>query len=105
MPGDHWGNVKGKLQRCRKSLQIWVQKTKRKTETLIRRRTCDLAELQTSIVGASLEAKKAIKDEMHVLLEEEDLKWKQHAKESWLKNGITIPSIFTHVQNRGVAGV
>ncbi len=48
---------------------------------------CDLAKLQRNIVGASLEVKKAIKDKMHVLLEEEDLKWKQHARESWLKDG------------------
>jgi hypothetical protein len=33
---------------------------------------CDLAKLQRNIVGASLEVKKAIKDKMHVLLEEEE---------------------------------
>jgi len=43
-----------------------------KKQTQIRWRMCDLAKLQRNIVGASLEVKKAIKDKMHVLLEEEE---------------------------------
>ncbi len=35
----------------------------------------------------SLEAEKPIKEELHSLLEQEDLKWRQRAKESWLQFG------------------
>jgi effector-binding domain-containing protein len=34
----------------------------------------------------TIEVEKQIKDELHILLEEEELKWRQCAKETWLKN-------------------
>lgn len=33
------------------------------------------------------EPKKNLKDEIDGLLEQENLKWRQHAKEDWLRNG------------------
>jgi hypothetical protein len=41
--------------------------------------------LSLSKVGALHE--RVLKDEIHVLLEQDDLKWRQRAKEAWLKNG------------------
>jgi hypothetical protein len=35
----------------------------------------------------SLEAEHPIKEELHFLLEQEDMKWRQRAKESWLQLG------------------
>jgi oligoendopeptidase F len=75
------------LKGCQRSLQQWVRKTVHKADEQIRQKTCELENIQKDLSGQNIEAEKLVKDELHTLLEEEDLKWRQRAKENWLKLG------------------
>jgi hypothetical protein len=46
-----------------------------------------LEEIQALPGPPNLEGEKEIKSELHALLEQEDLKWRQRAKVEWLRNG------------------
>jgi predicted helicase len=57
------------------------------TENLIKNKTLALEKIQEEEEDWDKEAETALKDEIHNLMEQEEAKWKQRAKEDWLKNG------------------
>jgi hypothetical protein len=69
-------------------------------EEIIQAKTKELKELQWVEGSVDLGAENALKDEIHALLEQEDLKWKQWAKETWLKNGDRITKFFHACANQ-----
>jgi len=85
--GDEWSILKGKLGQCLKSLQQWVRKTVNKTEEQIRQRTKDFENIQIGSQSHNAETEEQVKDELYMLLEQEDLKWRQRTKENWLQFG------------------
>jgi hypothetical protein len=78
---------KGKIQRCRKVIKQWVRKTKPLTEKCIQEKTAALAKLQEAADPLNVQVEKELKKEIHDMLEQEDLKWRQWAKEAWLRDG------------------
>jgi hypothetical protein len=51
------------------------------------RKTRELESLQAGEGQTDLNAERVLKDEINGLLEQQDLKWKQRAKEAWLQKG------------------
>jgi hypothetical protein len=82
-----WADIKENLTRCRKTIQVWVKKTVHAPENLIREKTCALEKIQAKEGDREVEKEKELKAEIHNLLEQEGTKWKQRAKEDWLRNG------------------
>jgi hypothetical protein len=64
-----------------------VKKTVHANEDLIKAKTNELAILQQVECDSEREKEKQLAEEIHGLMEQEDLKWRQKAKENWLKNG------------------
>jgi hypothetical protein len=84
---DPMDNIVGKLNASKGPIKRWVRKKVQATEELIRKKTSDLEKLQQEDGKVDLRVEKELKDEIHSLLEQEESKWKQRAKEEWLRNG------------------
>jgi hypothetical protein len=85
--GNMWRVVQRKLNRYQKTLQQWVKKTVHSMAKIVRQKTKDLVEIQQKDGPTYVDGIKHLQDELHVLMEQDDLKWKQRAKENWLKHG------------------
>jgi wobble nucleotide-excising tRNase len=83
---NKWANVKGKLEQCKKTIPVWVRKNVQAVEGLIKTKTKEFEVLQEGADGHNQEEEKALREEINGLLEQEELKWKQRAKEEWLKS-------------------
>jgi hypothetical protein len=57
------------------------------SEELIRKKTKELEVMQETANNCDLEAKNAFTEEVNGLLEQEETKWRQRAKEKWLRHG------------------
>jgi hypothetical protein len=57
------------------------------SEALIKLKTCELENLQLTDGEVDLKVENELKDEIQGLLEQEESKWKQRAKEDWLRIG------------------
>jgi hypothetical protein len=79
--------VRGKLDRCKSKLQRWSREKFGKNECLIKDKTKALTELQSLDGPEHNEAIKTLQHEIDVLLEYEDTRWKQRAKQSWYRDG------------------
>lgn len=53
----------------------------------MKQKTKELAEIQRKDGPIDMVGIKTLQDELHLLMEQEDVKWKQRAKENWLTNG------------------
>jgi len=62
---------------------------------IVRQKTKDLVEIQQKDGPTYVDGIKHLQDELHVLMEQDDLKWKQRAKENWLKHGDRNTKIFS----------
>jgi len=89
--GDKWTNIKRKLYRCQQYLKTWVRKTEHNIELLIRKKTSELAAVQTDSARQNMEAEVKLKDELWLLLEEEDMKCKQGLGKTGSNMGIVTP--------------
>lgn len=76
-----------KLLHCRANLSRWSKKKFGDTTALIKQKTHKLEELQRQEGPEHGEDIKKIKGEIELLLEHEDLWWKQQAKQNWYKGG------------------
>jgi hypothetical protein len=85
--GDSWGQVRKKLDRCKKSLQVWVRKTVKQGERLLQAKQMELSAIQSLGNPDLVEQEKRIQEELLLLLDQEDLIWRQRAKTDWLKEG------------------
>lgn len=77
-----WQNVQGNLNGCRRVLNKWVRKQQKSGDQVIQDKLKELQHIQMSKNLNSLEAEHPIKEELYSLLEQEDMKWRQRAKES-----------------------
>jgi hypothetical protein len=77
----------GKLHSCQRPIKKWVVKQSHATDETIANKTRELEIMQVGEGPLNLQAKRNFKDEIHVLLEQQDLKWRQRAKEVWLQKG------------------
>jgi hypothetical protein len=84
---EPWVGFKRKLQKCKKVIQRWVQKSKPPTEKYIKEKTTELAKIQEEANPMKAHEEKELRQEIHNLLEQEEIKWKQRAKEEWLRGG------------------
>ncbi|XP_059429071.1 uncharacterized protein LOC132162868 [Corylus avellana] len=82
---NQWETIKGKLTSCKRVIQIWVKKNAKANNRLINAKTKELEAIQRGQGGDGEE--KVIKDAINELLEQEELSWKQRAKEEWLRHG------------------
>jgi hypothetical protein len=97
---DKWANILGKLRHSQYSIKKWVRKTELKTEELIQQKTRELADLQLRTNGDNLTEEITTKNELQLLLEEEDLKWRQRSKQNWLKCGDRKTNFFHSCANQ-----
>jgi hypothetical protein len=79
--------VKEKIQKCQQEISKWNGSHKGQTEKLISQKTKRLEELQDGDGFLDLENIHTLQQEVNDLLEQEDLKWRQRAKENWLRHG------------------
>lgn len=84
---DPWEKIRGKIKRCQKATMMWVKKTVQVNEALLQTKTRELAVLQQRETEGEKLAEAELQAEIYDLMEIEDLKWKQGAKEDWLRNG------------------
>ena len=83
---DPWGRVKGKLEKCQKIIKVWVRKTVHATENQIQEKSRKLVNIQMENGDSARKEEAMIKGEINDLLEQEEAKWKQRAKEDWLRH-------------------
>jgi hypothetical protein len=84
---EPWMGFKRTLQNCKKVIQQWVKKSKPLMENFIMEKTKELAKIQEDMSPANAPVEKKLREEIYTLLEQEEIKWKQHAKEDWLRDG------------------
>ncbi|XP_042969143.1 uncharacterized protein LOC122301839 [Carya illinoinensis] len=92
-------SVLRKLNRCKASLKNWsstLWKHKRDIQAQLNR----LLEMQDSNTGSRTAKVKALQKEIDKALEEENLKWKQRAKQMWLKDGDRNSNYFHKCANQ-----
>jgi hypothetical protein len=84
---EPWTNFKGRLNGCRNSLKIWARKQAGTVEEQIKQKEQELKSIQMQENRDTSSQEDLIKEELNVLLEQKDLKWRQRAKENWLRFG------------------
>jgi hypothetical protein len=84
-----WVKVRNNLIGCKRVLQRWTRKEGGDLKEKLQLKEQELLTLQMQDPGAGREEERQVRDEIHSLLEQdsEDVKWKQRAKENWLKYG------------------
>jgi hypothetical protein len=84
---EPWKNFKCKINGCRNSLKIWVRKQAGTVEDQIKQKEQELKSIQMQENRGTSSQEDFIKEELNNLLEQEDIKWRQRAKENWLRFG------------------
>ncbi|XP_062170950.1 uncharacterized protein LOC133876712 [Alnus glutinosa] len=84
---DPWQTFQNNLFGSRRILKQWVRKQKSTVEQGIQEKVQALNTIQMADNEDFQEEEHLINEELHMLLEQEDLKWRQRAKESWLQLG------------------
>jgi hypothetical protein len=84
---DPWQTFHNNLSSSRRILKQWVRKQKFSVEQVIQEKVQALNTIQMADNADLQEEEHLINEELHRLLEQEDLKWRQQAKESWLQFG------------------
>jgi hypothetical protein len=85
--GDPLTKVRGKLQSCQGPIKKWVVKQTKASDDTITCKTRELESMQAGEGPTYHKPERALKDEINGLLEQQDLKWKQRAKKTWLQKG------------------
>lgn len=81
--GDH---INSKLVKCSEFLSQWSKKFG-STYRMLREQTAKLEKLQQQEGPHNQVAIKGLKKEIALMLDKEDLKWRQRAKQTWLSKG------------------
>jgi hypothetical protein len=76
-----------KLDTCKVALSSWSRRKFGDAEVKVKEKTKKLEELQRDEVPADREEIKQLKGEIDYILEQEDVRWKQRAKQSWFQYG------------------
>ncbi|XP_041003991.1 uncharacterized protein LOC121249346 [Juglans microcarpa x Juglans regia] len=80
-------DTRGILKACRDKLKIWSKEAFRQQKRLLNYKREQLRILQESNAGQFNSQINVLQNEIDGYLEEEDLKWRQRAKQRWLKDG------------------
>jgi hypothetical protein len=85
---DPWASIGGRLGGCKKELQKWQWRKKQdSTKEAIKKHIRELGVIQSVDGVPDLAAIKHLKQNVHQLLEQEEVRWKQRAKINWLQHG------------------
>jgi hypothetical protein len=84
---DPWVGFKRKIHKCQKVIKKWVKKSQPLTEKIILEKKKKLAAIQQEENPINIQVEKELKEELYEMLEQEELKWRQRAKENWLRDG------------------
>jgi hypothetical protein len=76
-----------KLENCQQELSRWSSKKFGRSEVKLKEKKKLLAVLQQQECPKNLEAIKKIQGDIDILLEQEDRRWKQRAKQHWYQHG------------------
>ncbi|XP_042988614.1 uncharacterized protein LOC122316144 [Carya illinoinensis] len=102
-----WGNngslnqtVIGLLNNSRMAFQIWSKMKKQRNGKEVEEKTKLLQRLQAEESNENVEEIRKITTELHSLLENEDLWWKQRAKTDWYKHGDRNTKYFNACANQ-----
>jgi len=98
--GDRWKTVRGSMERCKKTLKQWVRKTENQLEAKIMEVSQKLLDVQTTDPDFNSVVETTLQSELHSLLEQEEIKWKQRAREDWLKYGDQNTKLFNASANQ-----
>lgn len=79
--------VQQQLDECQKSLWRWSSLVHRGRAKDIRYKSKKLKDLQDLEDPSALEDINQLQKELHLLLDQQDLKWKQKIKRHWYRNG------------------
>lgn len=85
--GDGWGAVQHNLEESKKVLLQWRRINDDPVEGIIKQKTRDIKTLQEHDGLLDMDSIRVLQQDVSVLMEEEELKWRQRAKELWLKEG------------------
>jgi hypothetical protein len=91
--------IQSKLASCQTALSRWSMRKFGNVKKLVLAKTKELEELQIRESPAVILAIKLLQAEIGDLLEKEDLKWKQRAKQNWYRNGDRNTQYFHHWAN------
>jgi hypothetical protein len=76
-----------KLVWCQKKLTAWSSRKFREADKELKKKTKALEELQLQEGAENWREIKKLQGEIESILEQEDIKWKQRAKQNWYHNG------------------
>ncbi|XP_041011398.1 uncharacterized protein LOC121255187 [Juglans microcarpa x Juglans regia] len=79
--------LRQKLDACQKDLIIWKQKSQKESQLSTLKGMAKIGHLQSTGIGDHLIQMKRVQKEVEVSLAVKDLKWRQRAKQHWLKHG------------------
>jgi hypothetical protein len=85
--GNSLTKIMGKLRYCQRPIKRWVVKKTQVSEQVIEKKSRELESMQAGEGPSDLKAERELKGEIQMLLEQQELKWKQRAKEVWLQKG------------------
>jgi hypothetical protein len=80
-------SVAHKLARCQTRLSSWSSRKFRRVDKELEKKTKTLEVLQRNENEGNWEEIRRLKGEIESILEHEDIKWKQRAKQNWYANG------------------
>jgi hypothetical protein len=83
---DPWVGFKRKIHKSQRVIKKGVKKSQPLTKKLIIEKTTKLAAIQKEDNPLNMQVEKELKEELYVMLEQEELKWRQRAKENWLRD-------------------
>jgi hypothetical protein len=92
--GSKMQQVRQKLAACQADLSSWSSRKFGDAEKKITQKTKQLELLQREEGPNNYEAIKVLKKELDFIMEQEDIKWKQRAKQNWYQHGDRNTSFF-----------
>lgn len=79
--------VQSHLSACQQALSRWSWRKFERDADLLKQKTKFLLKLQSRDSPALQDSIKILQGEIDAILEREDIKWKQRAKQSWFRHG------------------
>jgi hypothetical protein len=79
--------IQYRLSSCQRELKRWSGSKSGKLNVLLKKKREQLRDIQQRCNSSSLEEIKALQSEINEILEREDLRWKQRAKQHWYLSG------------------
>jgi ribonuclease HI len=84
---DVWGVVRIKMENSKRGLLQWKRTQPQHTETELQEKTAAIQTLQAADGVFDMGAVRGLQKEVDEILEQDELKWRQRAKEHWLQMG------------------